>query len=127
MVSLSYKIESNMSLSVSRNNGELEWAGKNLDTIFAQRKNLFSSELYLMIYDIMRFNKQCNSLSLETDINPVETHWSSKLTIGEFLTKFKYSKPFYDNYLVPMTAAIVPLVLISGLVLQTLHSKNFQY
>ena len=110
MVKSSYQIDSNMSLAVSRNNGELEWAGKNLDTIFAQRKNLFSSELYLMIYDIMRFNKQCNSLSLETDINPVETHWSSKLTIGEFLTKFKYSKPFYDNYLVPMTAAIVPVV-----------------
>ena len=100
-------IESNMSLAVSRNQGELEWAGKNLNTIFAQRKNLFSIGMYRMIYDIMRFNTQCKQISMETDLmDSVDDHWSSKLTIGKFLDKFQYSQYFYDNYLVPMTAAI---------------------
>ncbi len=45
-----------MSFSVSLDGGRLEWAGTNLNTVFAQRRNLFSPSFIGMLRDILRFN-----------------------------------------------------------------------
>jgi predicted NAD/FAD-binding protein len=48
--------ESDMTFSVSLDHGRLEWAGTNLNTVFAQRQNLLSPSFLGMLRDILRFN-----------------------------------------------------------------------
>ncbi|KAJ4307107.1 Cytochrome c oxidase assembly protein cox11, mitochondrial [Collariella sp. IMI 366227] len=87
-----------MSFSVSRDQGCFEWAGSSLDTVFCQRKSLFSPRMWRMLFDIIRFNNFAPDV-LETD-RPTEE------TIGEYLKRERYSEAFRDDYLIPMTAAI---------------------
>jgi predicted NAD/FAD-binding protein len=99
-------LDSTMSFGVSRNNGELEWAGKDLSTIFAQPQNILSFDMYKMIYEIIQFNKQATKIAEEADRLPSNHHPLSKMTLGAFLKRFGYSKFFNENYLLPMTSAI---------------------
>ena len=46
--------DSDMSFAVSADNGNLEWAGENLSTVFAQWSNLVSPSFLRMLYDMMR-------------------------------------------------------------------------
>ena len=48
---------SDMSFALSADNGSLEWSGDSLNSVFAQRKNLFSPRFLRMLRDIFRFNK----------------------------------------------------------------------
>ncbi len=91
--------ETPMGFSVSCKQTGLEYAGKNLNTIFAQRKNLLSPSFYTLLFDIMRFNKQAQKDYQEKTIPQGQT-------LGEYLDKNKYSETFSHNYLVPMGAAI---------------------
>jgi predicted NAD/FAD-binding protein len=107
-------VDSNMSFSMSRNQGEFEWAGKNLDTVFCQRRNLLpdfqTGGMYALIYDLWKFNHQAFELANESDQLLFEgkgrKHPLSEMTIGEFLKENGYSQFFYDNYIIPMTSAI---------------------
>jgi len=87
-----------MSFSVSRDQGRFEWAGSSLDAVFCQRGNLLSPSMWRMLFDIVRFNKFALDL-LKSD-DPTEE------TIGEYLHRQGYSNAFRDNYLIPMTAAV---------------------
>ena len=49
---------SNMSFSVKCELSGLEYNGNNLNSLFAQRSNLFKPSFYRMIKDILRFNKE---------------------------------------------------------------------
>ena len=87
-----------MSFGVSVDDGKLEWAGTNLDSVFAQRGNLFSFRFIRMLRDIIKFNaaaQQNLTRCLE-----------SKISLGELLAQDSYSPAFRDNYLLPMAAAI---------------------
>lgn len=53
-----------MSFGVSLDSGSLEWAGTNLDTVFAQRSNLLKPKFLCMLRDILRFNEAAH-LNLE--------------------------------------------------------------
>ncbi|GGC88528.1 NAD(P)/FAD-dependent oxidoreductase [Undibacterium terreum] len=78
----------------------LEWAGANLSTVFAQRRNLLSPGFLRMLADIIRFNKQATAianLNQDADIH---------LSLGRFLEKHHYSKEFRNWYLLPMAACI---------------------
>ena len=88
--------QSNMSFSVFSELSRLEYNGTNLNTLFAQRKNLFKPRFIKMIFEILRFNKE--SLSLLND--------DSNQTLGEFLKQNNYSKFFSDHYILPMGSAI---------------------
>jgi len=48
---------SDMSFSASIGGGRLEYAGDNLNTLFAQRWNLLDRSHWRMLLDIMRFNR----------------------------------------------------------------------
>jgi uncharacterized protein len=89
---------SDMSFSVSLDNGRLEWAGTNLNTVFAQRRNAFSPSFLGMLRDIVRFNAAA------------ETHLAhaaaSGCSVGELLVGGGYGAPFQHQYLLPMAAAI---------------------
>ncbi len=54
---------SEMTFSVSLDEGRLEWAGTSLNTVFAQRRNLFSPTFIGMLRDIMRFNGSARAQS----------------------------------------------------------------
>jgi predicted NAD/FAD-binding protein len=87
-----------MSFGVSLNNGALEWAGTNLDTVFAQRKNIFSPSFLGMIKDILRFNRDAES--------NLQRSTESGISLGQLLVDQKYNTPFANHYLIPMAAAI---------------------
>lgn len=87
-----------MSFAVSIDQGRLEYAGNNLNTLFAQRKNLFSPRHWRMIADILRFNKLAK-VDLVQGL-------SEQLTLGDYLLKNGFGQAMQQDYLLPMAAAI---------------------
>lgn len=87
---------SHMSFSVRDERNGLEYNGTTLNSLFAQRSNLFKPSFYRMIRDILRFNK--TALELLED--------GSEITLGEYLAKGQYSEQFIHQYIVPMGSAI---------------------
>ncbi len=88
----------NMSFGVSVDQGRLEYAGSNLNTLFAQRRNIFSPRHWRMIANILRFNKQAKA-DLNGNLNP-------DLTLGDYLKKHGFGQAMQQDYLLPMAAAI---------------------
>ncbi|KXU85345.1 NADH-ubiquinone oxidoreductase subunit 6 [Caballeronia megalochromosomata] len=89
---------SDMSFSVSLDGGRLEWAGTNLNTVFAQRRNLFSPSFLGMLRDILRFNASAHAHLERVSLN--------RCSVGELLVEGGYGAPFQRHYLLPMAAAI---------------------
>jgi predicted NAD/FAD-binding protein len=88
---------SDMSFSVSNQRSGLEYNGASLNAMFAQRSNLLRPQFYRMIRDILRFNREAHTL-LESR--------NAGVTLGQFLQSRRFSKPFIDDYILPMGAAI---------------------
>ncbi|MEM6512315.1 MAG: FAD-dependent oxidoreductase [Pseudomonadota bacterium] len=86
-----------MSFSVRSESGSLEYNGANLNTLFAQRRNLFRPSFHRMIRDILRFNREA-----VVDEAVVDDDY----TLGQYLDEHRYGREFYDHYLIPMAAAI---------------------
>ncbi|MFZ6656375.1 NAD(P)/FAD-dependent oxidoreductase [Undibacterium sp. TJN19] len=98
-------VATDMSFSVKMPIGQsgkrvMEWAGANLDTVFAQRRNLFSPAFIRMLRDILRFNKQTTALANS------QAHKDFQQALGSFLDQHHYSKEFRQWYLLPMAACI---------------------
>jgi predicted NAD/FAD-binding protein len=87
---------SSMSFSVRCEDTGLEYNGATLNSLFAQRLNLFRPSFHKMIRDILRFNK-C-SLALLSD--------GSEIKLGDYLKFGGYSQQFIDYYIIPMGSAI---------------------
>ena len=88
-------VKSDMSFGASLKDGKIEYALRNFDAIFAQRKNLLNPRFVKMVWDINRFNTI--GISVAND----ET-----LTIGQFLQRLKTGDWFRDYYLLPLSGAI---------------------
>ena len=90
--------ESKMSFAVKIGDSKIEYAGTNLNAVFAQRKNLLNPRFIKMLMDIMRFNKLSqNLLNQECNLD---------YSMMNFLQDLKVSKYFCDYYLLPMASAI---------------------
>jgi uncharacterized protein len=87
---------SDMGFSVRVERSGLEWNGRNLDTLFAQRSNLLRPSFHRMVRDVLRFAREARTL---LDEGP-------ELTLGAWLDERRYSREFVEHYLVPMGAAI---------------------
>ena len=85
-----------MSFSVRNEASGLEYNGTTLNSLFAQRRNLFRPSFHRMIRDILRFNREAAAL-LDATEEP---------GLGDYLAERRYSREFIDDYLVPMGAAI---------------------
>ena len=88
-----------MGFSLSCAQTGLEYSGKNLGTLFTQKRNYFHPGHWKMLQDILRFNKQ-SLLDIERsdiDIN---------MRLGDYLLNYGYGRRFRDFYLVPMASAI---------------------
>ncbi|MCF7984935.1 MAG: FAD-dependent oxidoreductase [Thiohalocapsa sp.] len=90
--------ESDMSFSASIGPGATEYAGDNLSTIFAQRRNLISPSFLRMLADILRFNRLCKKRLTGAGFDG--------LSLGELLERERLGSVFRDHYLLPMAAAI---------------------
>uniref|UniRef100_UPI003F49893B NAD(P)/FAD-dependent oxidoreductase n=1 Tax=Cupriavidus yeoncheonensis TaxID=1462994 RepID=UPI003F49893B len=89
---------SEMSFSVSMDQGRVEWAGTSLNTVFAQRRNAFSPTFLGMLRDIIRFNGTARRNLTHAD--------NTGCSLGELLVAGNYGQPFRQHYLLPMAAAI---------------------
>lgn len=87
---------SDMSFSVRDETSGLEYNGTTINSLFAQRSNLFKPRFYRMILDILRFNKQ--ALELLND--------GTEITLGAYLAQGHYSQAFIEHYIIPMGSAI---------------------
>ena len=87
--------KSDMSFGASLNDGTIEYALRNFDAIFAQRKNVLNPRFVKMVWDINRFNTI--GLTVADD---------ESLTIGQFLQRLKTGDWFRDYYLLPLSGAI---------------------
>jgi predicted NAD/FAD-binding protein len=85
-----------MSFSVHCEKTGLEYNGTTLNSLFAQRSNLFKPYFYQMIRDILRFNKSALEL-LEA---------GSEIKLGDYLRAGRYRQKFIDYYIIPMGSAI---------------------
>lgn len=88
-----------MSFSVHDPASGLEYNGHDLNTLFAQRRNLLSPGFWGMLRDILRFNRT----ALE---DLAEQRIPASLTLGDYLRADGYGARFIDHYIVPMGAAI---------------------
>ena len=91
-------IDSNMSLSISCNNGSYEYSGSGLNGIFGQRKNIFKLRQWKLIYDILKFKKLATKY--------IKKNNYSQTTIKEWLFKNKFSTSFINYYIIPITSAV---------------------
>jgi uncharacterized protein len=85
-----------MSFSVRCERTGLEYNGQDLNTLFAQRFNLFRPSFHRMLRDILRFNREAPAL-LESDC---------EISLNDYLREQRYGREFIEQYIIPMAAAI---------------------
>lgn len=88
-----------MSFSVSDPATGVEYNGHDLNTLFAQRRNLVSPAFWGMLRDILRFNRQ----SLD---DLASNRIDADTTLGQYLDSNGYGRRFIEHYIVPMGSAI---------------------
>jgi predicted NAD/FAD-binding protein len=88
-----------MGFSVRDEQSGLEYAGTNLDSLFAQRGNLLSPRFIGMVRDTERFNRESVA---DLEAGKVD----DGQTLGEYLARNRYGEAFTRQYLTAMGAAI---------------------
>ncbi len=88
-----------MSFSVRCDDSGIEYGGNNLNTLFAQRRNLLRPSFHGMLADILRFNRE-----LVRDLE--QGVLSPATTLDEYLQANRYGEEFVFRYLLPMGCAI---------------------
>jgi predicted NAD/FAD-binding protein len=95
---------SDMSFSVQAprawGNEALEWSGSNLDTVFAQRRNLLRPQFYKMLLDVLRFNKLCTEIAVQ------QNETAMRQPLSEFLRQHQFGEAFQNWYFLPMMGCI---------------------
>jgi len=93
---------SEMSFSVQHKQSGIEYNGRDLNTLFAQRSNLFRPQFYRFISEIVRFNKAAKEAYCAADSESGKVN----ITLQEFLVSHHFSDFFAQHYILPMVAAI---------------------
>ncbi|MGB3725506.1 MAG: FAD-dependent oxidoreductase [Glaciecola sp.] len=88
-----------MSFSVKNLHSGLEYNGNTINSLFAQRRNIFSVSFWRLVLDIVKFNKVCKAHIERGDD-------TQNITLLEFIKQHKLSDTFTQNYILPMCAAI---------------------
>jgi len=94
---------SDMSFSAqapARSGRMLEWNGATLNTVFAQRSNLFRPRFWKMLSDVLRFNK------LATQLARNNRDYELMQPLQLFLDAHDFSSEFCQWYLLPMLGCI---------------------
>jgi predicted NAD/FAD-binding protein len=87
-----------MSFGVSLDGGRLEYAGTDLRSLFAQKRNLLRPRFWSMLRDLARFYKMAplDGPSLDDGL----------CSLGTYLDRNKFGKALQQDHLLPMAAAI---------------------
>ncbi|HGA2316227.1 TPA: NAD(P)/FAD-dependent oxidoreductase [Pseudomonas putida] len=88
-----------MSFSVHDPRTGFEYNGHDLNSLFAQRRNLLSPGFWGMLRDVLRFNRQALA---DLDQQRID----GATTLGDYLRDNRYGQRFIDHYIVPMGSAI---------------------
>lgn len=86
-----------MSFSFRCDERGLEYGGRSLAGIFAQRRNVVRPRFLRMLRDVRRFGRVVVSDA---------SSWASDLSLGEYLDRSGLSRGFIDDYLLPMAGSI---------------------
>ncbi|MDR0225485.1 MAG: FAD-dependent oxidoreductase [Burkholderiaceae bacterium] len=78
----------------------LEWSGRSLGAVFAQRRNLLRPRFARMLADILRFNR------LATRLAHGEAGEDMHGTVGAFLDRHGLGQAFREEYFLPMIGCI---------------------
>ena len=89
--------KSDMSFSVSVKETNIEYGGKDLNSLFSNKKNILNLNFLKMIKDIISFYKSAPNF-LKND--------SENISLGDFLDNYKVSDYFKNYHIIPMVAAI---------------------
>jgi predicted NAD/FAD-binding protein len=87
---------SNKSLSVRSHERAFEYSGRDLSTLYAQRRHLVSPRFHRMVWDILRFYREAPSLHTAGE----------EMSLGQWLEERGYSRAFRDDHLTPMIRAV---------------------
>lgn len=87
---------SDMSFSVSIDDGRLEYSGGSFAGLFVQKRNILRPRFYGMIRDLVRFYREA----------PVDLANLGLESLDSYLDRRRYGRAFRDDHLYPMAAAI---------------------
>ena len=90
---------SEMSFSVSDIRNNIEYGGGNINSLFAQRKNILSLQFIFFIFEILKLYRICKKLYSTKDL-------IDNISIEEFLKKNNFSKFVKDYHIYPMISSI---------------------
>jgi uncharacterized protein len=93
-------VASDMSFSVQSPATGWQWCGSDLNSVFAQRRNLVSPRFWSMLADIVRFNRLCTALAERSADAELDE------PIGDFLARHRFGAAFRDGYFLPMIGCI---------------------
>ena len=92
--------DSDMSLSVSLDGGNVEWSSLGLAGLAANKAQILRPSFYRFLRDMLRFNNEAGKiLNLPFD-DPRKS-----VTVKQYLREEGYSEEFATHYLLPMIAA----------------------
>ena len=89
--------KSDMSFSVSIQGSNIEYGGRGLKALFANKSNIFNFNFLKMIAEIISFYKSAPSL--------IKNNLDGE-TLGSYLDKSNFSKYLVEYHIIPMVAAI---------------------
>ena len=89
--------KSDMSFSVSIRGSNIEYGGRGLKALFANKSNIFNFNFLKMIAEIISFYKSAPSL--------IKNNLEGE-TLGSYLDKSNFSKYLVEYHIIPMVAAI---------------------
>jgi len=95
-----------LSFSVQSARTGLEYGSASIGALFAQRSNMMRPSFHRMLFDMARFAREAPGSAAETGAGPTAGTGGAGPTLGEFLAARHYSRPFIDNYIVPIGAAL---------------------
>ena len=93
--------DTDMSLSVSLDEGKMEWSSLGLGGLLANKSQIFRPSFHRFVKDMIRFNKEAGKLLTLTLDDP-----RRQVTIKQYLREEGYSEEFATHYLLPMMAAL---------------------
>lgn len=93
-------VESRMGFSVQHRGLGLEWAGSDLNGVFAQRRNALRPAFLGMLREVLRFNRLATAIAQRGDESAL------RQPLEAFLRERGFGPWFRDAYLLPMIACI---------------------
>lgn len=88
-----------MSFSVTSEKANIEYNGNNINSLFAQRRNILRPRFWRIVRDILKFNKACKQMV-------ADKRDTSLLTLQDIIEELQLSDDFARYYILPMCAAI---------------------